>query len=191
MMMKKLLVLLLVFGMTSAAGATLQISVNGNLEPALSEYTLLPSETLSLDIWTDADIGAFELITFMIVVDTTVGTITPGVAVHPMASFGAPAPGYTYLNENVIPPPGMEGLWGNVANVGYPVPPAIPAGTVLFDEIVFHADYYMGDTIVYLMDAPDSQQASIIYDYVVIHIPEPMTVALLGLGGLFLFRSRK
>jgi len=189
--MKKLLVLLLVFGMTSAAGATLQISVNGNLEPALSEYTLLPSETLSLDIWTDADIGAFELITFMIVVDTTVGTITPGVAVHPMASFGAPAPGYTYLNENVIPPPGMEGLWGNVANVGYPVPPAIPAGTVLFDEIIFHCEDLV-DATIYLMDAPDGEMASIIYDSVVIHqIPEPMTIALLGLGGLLALRRRR
>jgi hypothetical protein len=40
--MKKLLILMLVLGLTSVAGAALHISVNGNMNPIDSQYTLLP-----------------------------------------------------------------------------------------------------------------------------------------------------
>jgi len=58
--MKKLLILMLVLGLTSYASAalTLQISVGGNKEPVDSQITIQPSQNLVLDIWTTADISA-------------------------------------------------------------------------------------------------------------------------------------
>ena len=58
--MKKLLVICLVLGMASVAGATLQISVNGNPEPIDSEITIFPSDEIVLDVWTDSDISTTD-----------------------------------------------------------------------------------------------------------------------------------
>ena len=51
--MKKLLVLLMVLGIASAANAALLISVDGVVDPPDSEINLQPSETAILDIWGD------------------------------------------------------------------------------------------------------------------------------------------
>jgi len=184
--MKKLLVLMLVLGMASLANADLQISVGGDKNPADSEYTLLPSEELFLDIWTDAVIPNLTGGTWMLVVDTTLGSITPGRGLlsPPQTVYGTPP--YTAQAPLVIPPVGLEGIWGIYVAFG-----DIAAGTMMYDEIIFHCEA-LGDATIYLMDAPDGSPASIIYDSVVIHqVPEPMTVLLLGLGGLFLRRRKK
>ena len=187
MMMKKLLVLLLVLGMASTASATLQISVNGNPEPQDTEITIGPSDTITLDIWTDAEMGFFAGGPWMLVVDTTLGSIDPGTALPPFV-YGSPLPGYTADNDAVIPIAGHEGIWGIAVNTNMT---PVAAGTVLYDEIIFHCADAV-DATIYLMDAPEDIMASVVYDAVVIHqIPEPMTVALLGLGGLFLLRRRK
>ena len=185
--MKKLLILMLVLGMASLANAAMQISVGGDPEPVDSQITLLPTETIMLDIWTDADMPAFAGGPWMLVVDTTLGSMTPGTALPPM-TYGLPAPGYTTDNANVIPPAGKEGIWGIAVNTNMT---PIPAGTVLYDEIIFHCEA-AGDATIYLMNAPEGSMANIIYDSVVIHqIPEPMTILLLGLGGLFLRRRKQ
>jgi len=51
MMMKKLLVLLLVFGMASVANAAITLSVNG--DPAPDDISLVKSQTITLDILLD------------------------------------------------------------------------------------------------------------------------------------------
>lgn len=187
MMMKKLLALLLVLGMASTASATLQISVNGEQEPIESEIYLSQSETLTLDIWTDADIEQFGGGSWMLVCDITMGTIDPGISVRDGYSYGDPP--YTAQKPEIIPPEGHEGIWGFYADFA-----GTSAGTTLYDEIIFHCEYDdpPHDVTIYLMDAPDGSPATTTYDMVVIHqVPEPMTVALLGLGGLFLLRRRK
>jgi hypothetical protein len=80
-MMKKVLVLLLVFGLASVANATLQISVNGVQNPADSDITLEPSQEVILDIWTDADLPFFGGGPWALVVDTTEGAISGGAPV--------------------------------------------------------------------------------------------------------------
>ena len=181
-MMKKMLVLMLVLGMASAASATLQISVDGNLEPVSSEIFLEPSETLMLDIWTDAGLseGSDEGY-WAITVDPMQGTISGGVSTTGNTDaiwYGGPVGGYA---------PG-EGAWMGTASVTN----TYPAGTVLFDEIVFHCETEELDAVITLYRMNDFAGDVTAVDTVTIHqIPEPMTLALLGIGGLFLVRRKK
>ena len=189
--MKKFVVLMLVLGIAVAANAGLQISVDGNPEPVESEIILMPSDHIILDIWTDADIGLFELATYALVAQGP-GTIdaSNAVIVGPIGNLLGPLPGLA----------GFEGVQGQgVAGTylggfsGNPV-----AGDTLVDLIDFHCDG-IGEVIVELWSVVDinadpqnpDYRTDVLMDTLIIHqIPEPMTIALLGLGGLLLRRRK-
>ena len=186
--MKKLLVLLLVLGLTTAASATLQISVNGEPAPPDSEITLDKSEILELDIYTDAFIPQYvENHTWALVVGPA-GAIAGGVNVSPNpADTVGPYALYLYP---VPVPPGTDGIAG--ATLAQ-TPAGIPAGTVLVNEIEFHyMDSLLPDVVVYLVETVDWVSYDIV-DQVVIHtyVPEPMTLSLFGVGGFALLRRRR
>jgi hypothetical protein len=181
--MKKVLVLMLVFGMASVASATLQISVNGEYEPYETEIFLTPSQTAIIDIWTDADIlpdvGEGYWSMGVPIVD---GSLTNGVGLGQGTdtTIYPGAGGYGYVPE------GSDGPWGGVGCV---TASSYPAGTKLYDEIIFHCEREGEATITLYWD-PWGTQTPI--DSVTIHqVPEPMTIALLGLGSLVLLRRRK
>jgi hypothetical protein len=198
-MMKKLLVLLMVLGIASQANAMLQISVNGDLDPVDSEYTLNPSEELILDIWTNAAIANLTGTYFILVADTQLSTIDnlSGVAVYP--SQAAPDSGLMLMTGmNAVAdllwgvgyvPVGADGLGGAAFDMDDAA--ATPAGAILFDLIMFHCQGF-GDVTLQIWESPDAAANWTLSDSVRIHqIPEPMTMALLGLGGLFLRRRSK
>jgi hypothetical protein len=192
LMMKKLLVLLLVLGMASMASAALQISVNGELEPIDSQIYLEPSQTIELDIWSTVPLlggDPGENAYWVLTVDTTLGSISGGAPAisDPAWSFDGPYPGAGSDISGL--PQGQDGIYASMATFGI----AIPADVAIFDGIIFHCEYESGPTTITLWNAGGG---GVIegepWDTVTIHqIPEPMTVGLLGLGGLFLLRRRK
>jgi len=182
--MKKLLVLALVLSMATMANAGLQISVGGVQDVTEAEVTLVPSGELVLDIWTDAQIetgigeGYFAMLASM-----QGGTIAGGIpAVWSILLYD------DALGNGIMVPEGHNGVFGVVAT-----PPAtvFPAGMTLIDGIMFHCEG-PGDVIVTLFALDgDTGELLGILDTVVVHqIPEPITMTLLGLGGLFLRRRK-
>ena len=177
---------MLVLGMASLANATLQlaISVDGDDDPLDSEYTIAPSEHLELDIHGSTDAG--ESVYWMMLVKDAEGTITGGNAAAGSLSSIFPAyytvdsMGYMGIDSEVY-----NGISGSIADVG-----AI-AGPVLVDLIDFHCEAPGDATVELWTGASDSTGAYTLVDTAVIHqIPEPMTMVLLGLGGLFLRRRK-
>ena len=187
--MKKLLIFMLVLGMASLVNAlptSLQISVNGVDEPVDSDIWLLPTETIELDIWTTAEIyseGGLEGY-FALGVDPAYGTLTGGVSLYPSE---AGTVYYSGSGGSYLPSPEA----GDFGTIGSMQPSGSGMTGVIFDSIIFHCEA-AGDAIInlYTVDFAATPVYSLI-DSVIIHqIPEPMTVLLLGLGGLFLRRRK-
>jgi len=197
--MKKLLALVLVLGMATSASAALQISVHkagggetwDPMNPQDSQINIIPSDTLLLDIWTDADIGVFAGHTWALVCDTTTADISGGVAVDLGAEVTNQINGNTEDAGAVIPPVGDEGIWGSIFNLSVSTP--VGAGTVIATDILFHNVHFGGDGTISLYEVPDGVQMGPgdLMDSIVIHVPEPMSLSLLGLGGLGLLRRRR
>jgi hypothetical protein len=192
-MMKKLFVLMLVLGLASAASAAagLQISVGDDNEPADSEYTVLVDGTLTLDIHANTDIvgegdGEGD---WVLICDTALATISGGVTVpYGDVSLNIMWPASTSGVTGM--PDGYDGDVGTIILFGDTV--LIPTGTRLFDDITFTC-VAEGDVVITLAKInEDWEWTGDIYDTVTIHqiIPEPMTITLLGLGGLLLRRRK-
>jgi hypothetical protein len=183
--MRKLLILMLVVGMASVANGALRLSVNDDKHPADSMYYLDASDTLKLDVWNDAPIG---LGVYWAIVTSPKAEVTGGAVKVPDPDVGilytTPASG------SGIPgiPAGTDGIWGSLAV--FSPDPGIPGDTTLFDDIMLHCNGGPNEQLVYLVETANF--VDYLRTQLIVHqIPEPMTVALLGFGGLFLLRRRK
>jgi len=167
--MKKLLVLSLVLGIASLASAALTI--------VPESLVLYPSDIITIDIVADAqaaDLGAV----IGVVVDGP-GTISVGENTANLLNPGA-----------IFDLPGDQaGLFGYgtavFADLAKPeIGAMIPDGVVI-SGLTFHCEGE-GDVIIQIFN-PDS---GLVDEITIAQMPEPATMALLGLGALVLRRKK-
>ncbi len=170
--MKKLAALLLIFGLATTANAEqlaeLKITVDGVIDPPA--MTIAPGTSLTIGIYNS----------------TAGGILPPGETEMSIAGGSYDITGAT----NIVNPPGYPDsileiepglIFIDLFIPQSPPPGPLPSGQ-LVDQILVHPDG-PGDMIITLFDTYYGN-----FDTQIIHVPEPMTLALFGLGGLFLRR---
>jgi len=185
--MKKLLVLALVLSMATMANAALVLSVGGATD--VTEITIMPIDTISLDIAT-LDAIPYLSGSYAAIVAGPLATIDLQSGLTVVADSGCTLEHSAPVSEFVTGlPEGTDGMGVNAFAMDMTA--GIVAGTTLFDSIIMHCGG-PGDTMILLLQLNDSFEVVGIMDQVIVHqiVPEPMTLGLLGLGGLFLRRRK-
>jgi hypothetical protein len=181
--MKKVVITLVVLAVAAGANAALKISVNGVIDPPDTVVFTRPSDILIIDIWGD---GQTPLGTFFLGINLAGGEYGS----IDISAVTIPYPGNTksigWLDDpDVCVLLGVKCPVLVIEFVDLVAAPDIPKpllGT-LVDNIKFHNDGTFSDITLSLFD-----ENGILLDAQVIHIPEPITIALLGLGGLLVRR---
>ena len=167
--MKKLLILMLVLGFVSSASAlTVTLDPSGTL--------IVPAGAYQINVVSDEDTTGYEY--FLAALDNTYGTITSVTALGKAGDDGIVTPfgdmaGYFAVH-------GVKAL-----DMSAPFD-SILAGNQFLADISFTGTAVGEDLTIVLLNGSLATLDSITYS-----VPEPMTIALLGLGSLFLLRRRK
>lgn len=192
--MKKLLVVALVLSLAALANATVVMNLTVGGTDAGDEITLAPSGNLTIGI--SGDVPANEY-TGVWLLAAGPGTLTGGTI-----SSQAQEAQSSLSPTGIIPDSDPAQTWGDfMASIGYENTFAIyqleyvdsvePFGGItgiLFSGAAFHCEG-TGDVTIAIVDYAGDEL--LVRDTLVIHqIPEPMTMGLLGLGGLFLRRRK-
>jgi len=171
--MKKLLVLALVCALASVANATLNLSIVDNLD---GTFGIQQTGTFTARVPPNSDGSYFYAVADMGGTIPTGGVVAPG------------APGNTYMFDDAqgggLPDLGNNnGVWGNIDLL-------IASGA---DVAIAGGLYISGITAapgvtVYLYTCDPDMTAGTLIQTVTL-VPEPMTLGLLALGGLFIRRK--
>jgi hypothetical protein len=191
--MKKLVVLALVLCMATMASAALKISVNGVVDGTV---ILAPSQTATLAISTNSIVGFAngDWNGWALVAQTSLADITGGAVATAYAAGGTlEEPGLSIqgtvagagMTDSLGTLTGQEGIAGTLNVTGSNINPSI-----LFDSFIIHCDG-VGPTVVSLFGTNDYDTFQFLGSVTITQTPEPITMTLLGLGGLFLRRRSK
>ncbi|MHC4474615.1 MAG: PEP-CTERM sorting domain-containing protein [Planctomycetota bacterium] len=184
-MKKRFVTLLLLVAVTSAASASIvSIEPIPEGEPGSASNPLVPSDEIVVLLYTD---------TALYGVDAFLRITGPGTIVAAMGPAEAPSygwePGWNALEPIGVPGPEVE-IAGAHFMVGNPGP-VIGYWLIHCDgyepvTAKVHGGYGYGGSNDTNYQTPDFVGTITIYQ-----VPEPLTVGLLGLGGLFLLRRRQ
>ena len=187
--MKKYLVLAIVMLMASMANAVLlELSVNGQIAEGPAEITLFPSQTFVLDIWDSQGYTIGQDGYLVLTSDSAVSSINIDEAIILPDHLDTEILGGSQELDEI----GFPGVTGLLAFVGYYGVDAVSwAPGKVMDNIIFHCEA-PGDTVIQLLWTHDFSELTVV-DSVIVHqiIPEPATLALLGLGAVMFIRKRK
>ena len=181
--MKKLLVLILVLAFASAASATnAWFEVDPDDPDGADGYQY--SDILTINVIADFDMGSFTIGS----IDATAGTAEGLPTINPtmdlMRKFG------TLTNSGGVLITGPVGA--GILTLYFP---PLPAGEIIC-SFEFHVPDVDPSTEITISDSGFvsflylGEEVSDMTDLVIHVTPEPMTIALLGLGGLFLRRRK-
>jgi hypothetical protein len=169
--MKKLLFLLLVFSLASAANAAVvSLSIDG-LAPSDGTEDIERLDVIELSVLDDTDTHVWLMEVTALKAECTLGTPTATLNAGGMASWNDWSDASMYIYE--------------LSTAGSP-PDTPLAGKQWYMSL--STDLPIGAVFTVSIGEYGAPVAHSI-DFTV--VPEPMTVALLGLGGLFLLRRRK
>jgi hypothetical protein len=195
-MMKKLLVLVLILAFASAASA---YSVWLEVDPLDVETSYLPSEIITINLVSDLHMSSFSFC-----VSATGGTVV-GTGIENPAGHDAGTihPLFDLMPDNgLVVNSGGALFTGAKASIFTMMDPPAPALTVMY-SFEFHVPEVEASTDITIYDVAYKNYTGFIDGELtqplaftdatdaVIHVtPEPMTIALLGIGGLFLRRRK-
>lgn len=186
-MMKKLLSFMLILciaGAASAGSLTLQPISEG--QPGSATNPLDPGETAIVQVWTDTPMYGVDL---SLVVDSGNGQIIDGSGKDDAAGLGFEEwASFDPQSSGTVAGALEIGLGGFTAPVSGPVVGWwVIESTGAVDVVVtMHADSGYGGSSDDTFATPDPIGGTV----TVYQTPEPITIALLGLGGLFLRRRK-
>jgi len=165
--MKKLLVLMLVLGMSSLASATISVSA-----PSQLNYTINETGTISVMSDDVIDDGIYLDIYYVSAGNYSLGTPTLTGLAPTLSTASLYAGGFDNDELEILfaSAPGEGVVTGEWFTIDIT---CLGPGDVLLEVYGSAAPYPLLQTLT------------------IAQVPEPMTVALLGLGGLFLLRRRK
>lgn len=171
--MKKLLIFMLVLGITSSASAVVvTLDPSGSADHAAGDVVI--------NVVSDSDLLGHT--SYIAVLDNTHGGFSSVVKLAGAGSAASVTPFGAYgIFADVY---GIEAM-GTAADPDFT---SVVAGNQFTATIAFNGAAIGQDVTVGLLNpALDG----FVHSYRIQGIPEPMTIALLGLGGLFLLRRRK